>query len=762
MTGLKLTSPGTLLILAVVLAGGIFLLDSFCLRPYVEHQRDAALQDQAIRTERVVRLAIQSEQQMLSRACSAWAREAALTVPESHSTGDSPLLGYPKNTFAAIGAEFALVRDTSGKTIASWFAEPISERGHLPTGESAGGKTDAHLIIEAVTSSADAFTGGGVLRIGNELAVIAHSDLTRSDGKEPERELLLGRFVDEEIIEKISGSIGGGLIFVASKVLPEESGSSSPTARVFWSAGPGQLVVAWLVFDPRGKPLGYFQADIQEVYITRQASLARRIVLIILSLSLGLALLVIVGTHILIAGPVMRLLKRLQNIDNGEPGHHELTSDLHGEPLVLARRLESAFDKLATISKTDQLTQLANRRHFEEVMGCFYRQARRYSRPLSLMVMDVDFFKAVNDAGGHQAGDELLKIVARCIERASRKADLPARIGGDEFAILLPETTAFDAQGVAERIRESVSTESVVGRSVELNVTISIGLTDLNAAQIASADAMISLAVQSLYVAKRQGRNRVVLAHDLGEVEGGTRTEETGKVSLLQKKLAGLDTRFKDLFLRAVEEIMEILEQRDPHMADHARKVQYYALLIAREMELPHRLLKRIQVAAMLHDIGMVAMPDSVILNPGPLDNGELETMQRHALLSVRIMERMEFLEQEIPAVRYHHERFDGKGYPEGLKGAAIPLTARILAVADSFDAMTSPRTFRPAKTQTEALAELRKSSGLQFDPTIVDTFICAALRLGERLTACPDKGVDLADEALPSEHTASEIPVEG
>ncbi len=156
------------------------------------------------------------------------------------------------------------------------------------------------------------------------------------------------------------------------------------------------------------------------------------------------------------------------------------------------------------------------------------------------------------------------------------------------------------------------------------------------------------------------------------------------------------------------------------------------------------------------------AMPDSVILNPGPLDNGELETMQRHALLSVRIMERMEFLEQEIPAVRYHHERFDGKGYPEGLKGAAIPLTARILAVADSFDAMTSPRTFRPAKTQTEALAELRRSSGLQFDPTIVDTFICAALRLGERLTACPDKGVDLADEALPSEHTASEIPVEG
>ena len=189
---------------------------------------------------------------------------------------------------------------------------------------------------------------------------------------------------------------------------------------------------------------------------------------------------------------------------------------------------------------------------------------------------------------------------------------------------------------------------------------------------------------------------------------------------------------------------MDILEHRDPHMADHARKVQHYALLIGREMDLPDRILKRLQVAAMLHDIGMVAMPDAVLLNPGALSDAEVQMMRRHTLLSVRIMEGMEFLEQEIPAVRYHHERFDGKGYPEGLSGPAIPLTARILSVADCFDAMTSPRTFRDAKGLNEAVTELRRGAGSQFDPVIVEAFCAVAARDGESLLRYSVKKVSL------------------
>ncbi|HOF18700.1 MAG TPA: diguanylate cyclase, partial [Phycisphaerae bacterium] len=448
----------------------------------------------------------------------------------------------------------------------------------------------------------------------------------------------------------------------------------------------------------------------------------------------------------LIAGPVVRLLRRLQDLERGDGSAEELGRNLHGEPLVLARRLESAFDRLATMSRTDPLTGLSNRRHFEEVLECFYHQARRYNRPLSVILMDVDFFKAVNDAGGHPAGDELLKNVAGAIENACRKADLPGRFGGDEFAILLPETNAADAGAVAERIRAAVGDSAVHVKGTQVNVTTSVGVADLNSGEIDSPSAMMDLADRALYAAKELGRNRVVQAHELTGVNWKN-DPQVGNADAMCRKLAGLDTQFKDLFIRAIEEIVETLERRDPFMADHARKVRRYAELIAQEMGLPERLIQRLRIAAMLHDIGMVAMPDSILLCKEKLSAEQLEVMRRHPLIGVRMLEGMEFLEQEIPAVRYHHERYDGKGYPEGISGAAIPLTARVLQVADAFDAMISPRAFRDAKPRDEALDELHRGAGSQFDPAVVEAFQTAAGRLGEDLLRLPDTSRSLVDD---------------
>jgi HD-GYP domain-containing protein (c-di-GMP phosphodiesterase class II) len=173
-------------------------------------------------------------------------------------------------------------------------------------------------------------------------------------------------------------------------------------------------------------------------------------------------------------------------------------------------------------------------------------------------------------------------------------------------------------------------------------------------------------------------------------------------------------------------------------MADHARKVRRYSELLAQEMGLPARIVQRISVSAMLHDIGLLAMPDAILLHPGPLNEEQARNIRRHPLLSVRIMERMEFLEHEIPAVRYHHERHDGHGYPEGLSGSAIPLTARILAISDCFCAMTSPRAFRDARTFSQALEEIRAGAGNQFDPVVVEAFTAMAGRMGEALLKLP------------------------
>lgn len=734
MRRLKLTSPGALLILSIALTGSILLLDAFFLRPYVTAQKEAALREQAIKTEQAFRQAIESEQNLLLNLSAVCARSQALRELAGHEDPGEAFGSYAAAMLGNTDVAVAWLCGPDGAMLASWSGGQWMLQGSQSLPE---------LLGEASSRVWRSTARGGLVGIAEQRILFARQNIPAAgDANVVCGQIWLGRPVDSRMTERIGQTIGADVVLVASSSLPPGEMSETTVAHTLWESGLGRLAVAWLAADVSGQNLGYFRADVPVSQIQAQANGARRMILIILTLSVGLVLLVITGTHILISGPVVRLLTRLQQLDAGDnTSLSSLTRDLHGEPLVLARRLESAFNKLAHMSKTDQMTGMANRRHFQEVLECFYHQSRRYNRPMSLMVLDVDFFKAVNDTAGHQAGDEVLGIVSRAIESACRKADLPARLGGDEFAVLLPETLCADAERVAQRIHDFVSAVPVTIKGFTFHLTISIGLTDLNADEIDSPEAMIALADRALYAAKEMGRNRIVVAHDLVGALTNPQEPESRKVDVLCKKLAGLDTRFKDLFLQAVEEVVDVLEQRDPHMADHARKVQHYAVLISREMGLPHRVIKRIRIAAMLHDIGMLAMPDSLLLCAGPLNAEQVLNMRRHPLLSVRIMEGMEFLEQEIPAVRYHHERFDGKGYPEGISGATIPITARILAVADCFDAMTSPRAFRQAKDRHGALEEIKHMAGVQFDPAVVDALLSVAQRLGDNLGTIADTG---------------------
>ena len=558
--------------------------------------------------------------------------------------------------------------------------------------------------------------------------------------KDPQnRELWVVTLIEASVLTSLWNTSGGELALVPWQgSLRADPEAVQIDTNAQWVSSENRLSVSWLVYGPNRKVIAFFRASQPVPYIRLQAATARRMVLIILSMSMSLACLVIVGAHILITGPVIRLLRRLQDIDQLEgESTNNLTQGLHGEPLMLAKKLQGAFQDLAHISKTDELTGLANRRHFEEVLSAFFHQATRYRRPMSLVTIDIDFFKAVNDAGGHLLGDELLKTVARAILQACRKADLPARIGGDEFAILLPETVASDAAAVAERIRHLVAAETTSSDELQLNVTLSIGVADLSSKDIKTHADMVNRADKALYAAKERGRNCIV---EFDAITGTPKAlSGTGASrNSLQKKLAGLDSRFKDVFLQAVQEIVDLIERRDHYMRDHVQKVQRYVVLISREMGLPDALIQRLEISAMLHDIGMLSLPDSILLCPNELTPEQTKVMQEHPLQAVEMMQGMEFLDQEIPAVRSHHEYFDGSGYPDGLAGAEIPLTARILAVGDSFDAMTSPRTFREAHTPVEALEEIRRGAGVQFDPAVVSAFLKVAAQLGDRLVISP------------------------
>lgn len=700
---LKLTSPGVLLILAVASACGIFLLDVFYLAPQMRTNEQEALRHRALAAETSVSQALSAERSALL--------DMAEGIGRSLDDGDLERLG--STALRPAGVDFAWVGE-AGSPEAIWLSDPAA-RSHL-----------RRLTEEAARVVRDPAAGQtGLVQMTGGVALFARGRTASG------RELWLARTLQGSGMDRVAAAVQGRLAVLAGDDLPEGLVPDGKGRIEPWLVGD-VLAAVWPITDATGRRLGYFHTQLNVAEIRRQASVARRSALIVSSLSVGLALLVILGTHMLITGPVVRLLHRIQLVQSGQSAAGELTRDMHGEPLVIARELESAFERMAHLSTTDQLTGLANRGHFQDVMHAFYEQARRYNRPLSVIMIDVDFFKAVNDTGGHQAGDRMLVFVARAIEGACRKADLPARLGGDEFAVILPETRAGDAGKVAERIADEVRSHPFRSKNIEMQVTLSVGVADLNAGEIASAEDMLALVDRALYAAKSNGRDQIVQAHDVDGESDEIRRDESGRVDELHSQLAGMNDQFKGMFVRAMEEILEILAQRDPNMARHACKVQDYAGLIAREMGLQDHLVKRIETAAILHDVGMLALPDNVLLCPGKLEDEQLDLMRRHPLLSVRVMEGMRFLEQEIPAVRHHHEHYDGSGYPEGLCGSAIPLSARILCVADAFEAITSPRTFRDAHSVDEAFRRLRDGAGSQFDPAVVEALEAVLRRMGD------------------------------
>jgi diguanylate cyclase (GGDEF)-like protein len=343
-----------------------------------------------------------------------------------------------------------------------------------------------------------------------------------------------------------------------------------------------------------------------------------------------------------------------------------------------ARQQDGRRDDLARISRADPLTGCLNRRGFAERFQAELNAAERSGQPLGLLQIDLDDFKAINDSRGHAAGDELLIWVVRALNETLRPTDWVGRLGGDEFAILLPGASRGNADEVADRVRYALTERAPA----------SIGIA------VFPIDGAVPEELHRCADAELYARKGDRVARSMGPAE--------------RKELSWATT-----LANAVDTRMAVQHE-------HSTNVGEYAAAIGRQLGWSDDEVGLLRMAGILHDVGKVVVPDRILRKTGPLTADEFEAIKPFPAAGAELVGRIEGMEPILPWIRHSHERMDGKGYPDGVSGQAIPMGARILHVADAYDSMISDRTYREAMSLERALGELRAGAGTQFDPDCV------------------------------------------
>src|SRR3954451_9848211 len=384
--------------------------------------------------------------------------------------------------------------------------------------------------------------------------------------------------------------------------------------------------------------------------------------------------------------------------------------------ITLRSQIQRLVSELGAAARTDSLTQLANRRELEQRFAAELERSTRTARPLSMLVLDLDWFKEYNDRFGHTAGDRALVMLAEALKRATRTSDVVARLGGEEFGVLAPETDETEGFLLAERLRAEV--RQAFARETE-KMTISCGVSSFPVHGITSGE-LLHASDRALYEAKESGRDRSVVFKQAGAegVEG-----EQAAIERTSPRLASLVS------------LAEAVDRRKGSPAN-SRRVARYADALARRLNLPEEEVERVRIAALLRDVGEVGVAESILNKPASLDPRERLEVERHPEIGARIVGAAQ-LGRVGEWILTHHERPDGQGYPRGLREHQIPLEGRIVAVADAYATMTADRPYRRPFSPHRARAELQARAGTQFDHDVVAAF----LELGGELKLSGEPG---------------------
>ena len=381
----------------------------------------------------------------------------------------------------------------------------------------------------------------------------------------------------------------------------------------------------------------------------------------------------------------------------------------------------SLYHHARLTSQTDALTGVGSRRLLEDKLEAECARSKRYKRPFSVAMLDLDNFKTINDLFGHTTGDNALKKLAECMKSQKRIPDVLTRYGGDEFVILMPETEANDALKFLDRVRAKVQTIEV---EENVSMTISCGIAQSKPDFSDSSSEVIRRADLALYEAKSAGRNCVMLWNEKMSKVLKAGDIEFEKIKKLKRRVAGLSEQAEKMFMQSIWSLVKALEAKDPYAKKHSESVMHYAVGIAEMMKISPKDTEVIRRAAMIHDIGNIGIPDVILSKPAQLSPHERKIIEQHPLIAVRILDKMSFLKHEVAIIRAHHEKWNGQGYPDGISKTKIPIGARILAVADTFDALISDRSYHHPRPIEEAIGILTDSSGYDFDPDAVNAMV--------------------------------------
>jgi len=360
---------------------------------------------------------------------------------------------------------------------------------------------------------------------------------------------------------------------------------------------------------------------------------------------------------------------------------------------------------------TDSLTGLYNHMEFQKHLAEELERSHRYGNEFSLLMLDLDHFKMVNDSYGHQVGDSILREMAHHLRSQLRAVDKVFRYGGEEFAVILPETGQSGAKVIAEELRRRIAACTFdIGADQALKITVSIGAASFPHDQ-EQREELIGAADQALFSAKRAGRNHIVIYSEaLGVLAGENPID--------------LQALLRDPHINILKDLAAVIDAKSPYIKGHSEAVSEYAMRFAEVLRLGEQDKRNLQYASLLHNIGIVGIPGKLLDKQGPLTSEERKLINSHPSLAQVLIRETEQLTSVLPTILYHHERYDGHGYPNGLKGEEIPYLARVLSVIDAYNAMISSRAYRPGLSVGQAIEELRRHAGTQFDPHITAAFI--------------------------------------